>query len=354
MTSDGRAIDRGGAWHPLVELTLARVREFVREPEALFWAFLFPVLMSVALAIAFPGSGGKPAIVAIAPGVGADALQRTLSASATVVVREIPAGGEERALREGDVHLVVVPTDPPTYRFDGGREESRLARLIVDDALQRAAGRTDRFEAREQTVNIPGSRYVDWLIPGIVGMNIMGTSMWGIGFAIVQTRMRKLLKRLVAGPMRKREFLIGQAAGRLLLLTPEAGVPLLFGVVALGMPIRGSIALLCLVSLVGALAFGGVSLLLACRARTFEAISGIMNLAMLPMWLLSGVFFSSSNFPAAMQPVIQALPLTALVNALRGVVLEGAGLAGVARDLAVLSCWGLGSFALALRFFRWR
>ena len=330
------------------------MREFVREPEALFWAFLFPILMSVALAIAFPGSGGKPALVAIAPGTGADEMRRTLLASKTVVVRAIPSGGEERALREGEVHLVIVPTQPPTYRFDAARDESRLARLLVDDALQRAAGRTNSFEAREQAVDIPGSRYVDWLIPGIVGMNIMGTSMWGIGFAIVQTRMRKLLKRLVAGPMRKSEFLLGQAAGRLLLLTPEAGVPLVFGVVALGMPIRGSIALVCLVSLVGALAFGGVSLLLACRARTFEAISGIMNLAMLPMWLLSGVFFSSLNFPAPMQPVIQALPLTALVDALRAVVLEGVGLAGVARELVVLACWGLASFGLALRFFRWR
>jgi ABC-type multidrug transport system permease subunit len=249
---------------------------------------------------------------------------------------------------------VVVPTDPPTYRFDGGREESRLARLIVDDVLQRAAGRTDRFEAREQTVNIPGSRYVDWLIPGIVGMNIMGTSMWGIGFSIVQARMRKLLKRLIASPMRKSEYLLAQIGGRLVLLAPEAGVPLLFGVVALGMPIRGSLVTTSIVCLVGALAFGGVGLLLASRARTFEAISGLMNLTMVPMWIVSGVFFSSSNFPQAVQPVIQALPLTALINALRSVVLEGAGLQSVLRELAILSVWGVGGFALALRIFRWR
>ena len=354
MTSDTRTIDRGGARHPLVELTLARVREFVREPEALFWAFLFPILMSIALAVAFPRSGGKPVVVAVAPGVAAEQLRRTLTASEGIVVREIATGGEERALREGDVHLVIVPTDPPTYRFDAAREESRVARLVVDDALKRAAGRVDPFTAAEQPVEIAGSRYVDWLIPGIVGMNIMGTSMWGIGFAIVQTRMRKLLKRLIASPMRRSEFLLGQIVGRLLLLAPEAGIPLAFGALVLGMPIRGSLWTVGVVSLVGALGFGGVALLLACRARTFEAISGMMNLAMLPMWLLSGVFFSSSNFPASVQPVIQALPLTALVNALRAVVLEGSGVAGVARDLAVLSLWGVGSFAVALRFFRWR
>ena len=201
---------------------------------------------------------------------------------------------------------------------------------------------------------MPGSRYVDWLIPGIVGLSIMGTSMWGIGFAIVQARMRKLLKRLVASPMRKHEYLLAQVAGRLVLLAPEAGAPLIFGVLILGMPIRGSVVSTCIICLVGALAFGGIGLLLASRARTFEAISGLMNLSTVPMWVVSGVFFSSTNFPQAMQPMIQALPLTALVNALRSVVLDGAALQDVMRELGVLAAWGAGSFLLALRIFRWR
>jgi ABC-2 type transport system permease protein len=347
------AIDRGGSWHPLVELALARLREFVREPEAIFWAFIFPILMSVTLAVAFPGSGSKPAIVGIEPGDGAKGIQEALERAPGVTVREIAPGNEARALREGDVHLLVVPTSPPTYRFDPAREESRVARLLVDDALKHAAGRTEPWSAREEPVQVPGSRYVDWLIPGIVGLNIMGTSMWGIGFSIVQARMRKLLKRLVASPMRKREYLLAQVGGRLVLLAPEAGVPLLFGVLVLGLPIRGSLMTTSIVCLVGALAFGGVGLLLASRARTFEAISGLMNMTMVPMWVLSGVFFSSSNFPQAAQPLIQALPLTALIDALRSVVLEGAGLAAVSRELAILAGWGLGGFAIALRFFRW-
>jgi ABC-2 type transport system permease protein len=346
-------IDRGGSWHPLVELALARLREFVREPEAIFWAFIFPILMSVTLAVAFPGSGGKPAIVGIEPGDGAKGIHAALEHAPGVTVREIAPGTEARALREGDVHLLVVPTSPPTYRFDPAREESRVARLLVDDALKHAAGRTEPWSAREEPVQVPGSRYVDWLIPGIVGLNIMGTSMWGIGFSIVQARMRKLLKRLVASPMRKREYLLAQVGGRLVLLAPEAGVPLLFGVLVLGLPIRGSLMTTSIVCLVGALAFGGVGLLLASRARTFEAISGLMNMTMVPMWVLSGVFFSSSNFPQAAQPLIQALPLTALIDALRSVVLEGAGLVAVWRELAILVGWGLGGFAIALRFFRW-
>ena len=347
-------VDRGGAFHPLVELALARLREFAREPEAIFWAFIFPILISVTMAVAFPGSGSKPAVVGIEPGAGAAAIRETLGRTRGVTVREVAAGDEERVLREGEVHLLIVPTSPPTYRFDAARDESRIARLLVDDALKTAAGRTDPWSAREEPVQLAGSRYVDWLIPGIVGLNIMGTSMWGIGFSIVQARMRKLLKRLIASPMRKREYLLAQIGGRLVLLAPEAGVPLLFGVLALGMPIRGSLVSTSIVCLVGALAFGGVGLLLASRARTFEAISGLMNLTMVPMWIVSGVFFSSTNFPQSMQPVIQALPLTALINALRSVVLEGAALQSVVRELAVLAAWGVGGFAVALRIFRWR
>jgi ABC-2 type transport system permease protein len=347
-------VERGGARHPLIELALARLREFLREPEALFWTFVFPIVMSIALAMAFPGSGSKAAVVAVEPGAGSAAIRQALSGAPGITIREVRPGDEARALREGEAHLLIVPTDPPTYRFDPARDESRIARLLVDDALKRAAGRTDPWTAREQPVQVAGSRYVDWLIPGIVGMTIMGTSMWGIGFSVVQTRMRKLLKRLIASPMRKHEYLLAQVVGRLVFLAPEAGVPLLFGAFVLGMPIQGSIVSIAVVCLVGALAFGGIGLLLASRARSFEAISGLMNLTMVPMWMVSGVFFSSSNFPQTVQPIIQALPLTALINALRSVVLEGAGVPGVARELAVLAVWGAVGFGIALRIFRWR
>lgn len=347
-------IDRGGAWHPLIEMSIGRLREFAREPEAVFWAFIFPILMSVTMALAFPGGNAKPSIIGLEAGANATAVRAALAREPGITVRDIPAGDEQRALREGEVHLLVVPTVPPTYRFDPARDESRIARLLVDAALKKAAGRTDPWSAREEPVRVPGSRYVDWLIPGIVGLSIMGTSMWGIGFAIVQARMRKLLKRLVASPMRKREYLMAQVAGRLVLLAPEAGVPLVFGVFVIGMPIQGSIAAIGVVCLVGALAFGGIGLLLASRARTFEAISGLMNLSTVPMWIVSGVFFSATNFPQSMQPLIQALPLTALVDALRAVILEGATLGAVAGELTILAVWGAASFAAALAIFRWR
>jgi ABC-type multidrug transport system permease subunit len=348
------SVDRGGAHHPIVELTLSRLREFVREPEALFWTFVFPIVMSLVMAMAFPSRGAQPVRVAIADGDGAAALRQTLGAAPGIDLRSVAPDGAQRALREGIVHLIVVPTTPITYRFDAAREESRTARLVVDAALKRASGRVDPWTAREEPVDVPGSRYIDWLIPGLVGMSLMSNGMWGVGFSIVQARMRKLLKRMVASPMRKREYLLAQLLARLVFLAPEVVVPLGFGMLAFGMPLHGTVAAITVVSLAGSIAFGAFGLLLGSRARTFEGVSGLMNLAMLPMWLVSGVFFSSSNFPAVAQPVIRALPLTALVDALRAVVLEGATLGAVRSELVVLALWTIVPFAVALRIFKWR
>jgi ABC-2 type transport system permease protein len=346
--------DRGGAHHPIVELTMTRLREFVREPEALFWTFVFPIVMTLVMAMAFPSRGARPVPVGIADGEAAGSFRQTLAKAPGIAVVAVPRGGEQRALREGIVHVIVVPTDPPAYEFDAARVESYTARLVVDDALKRAAGRVDPWVAREKPVEVPGSRYVDWLIPGMVAMGIMSNGMWGVGFSIVQARMRKLLKRMVSSPMRKSEYLLAQLLARLIFLAPEVAVPIVFGMLAFGMPVNGSIGAITVVTLVGSLAFGAIGLLLGSRARTFEAVSGLMNMAMLPMWLLSGVFFSSSNFPRAVQPAIQALPLTALVDGLRAVVLEGATLHTVRAELLRLAIWTIVPFAVALRIFKWR
>jgi ABC-type multidrug transport system permease subunit len=339
---------------PIVQLTLARFREFIREPEAVFWTFVFPIVVSLALAMAFPSRAERDVLVGIEPGPSAASLRSTLARSDGITVRDVRPEDERRALREGVVNVVVVPTDPPTYRFDPAREESRLARAVVDDALKRAAGRQDPWQAQEEPQEVAGSRYIDWFVPGLIGMGLMSNSMWGIGFGIVQSRMRKLLKRMVASPMRKREYLLAQLIARLAFLPAEVLVPLLFAVVAFGMPVNGSAGAIIVTTLVGTLSFGAVGLLLATRARTIEAISGLMNLVMLPMWILSGVFFSSANFPDAVQPVIHVLPLTAQIDALRAIILDGATLADVSSELAVLGVWGVVPFFLALRLFSWR
>jgi ABC-type multidrug transport system permease subunit len=346
--------------HPIIELSLARLREWVREPEAIFWAFVFPIVMSVALAVAFPGQESRSVVVGITyePGTQNPAaalkFRAALEGTEGVVLREVSAGDALRVIRDGDVHVVVIPGDPPTYRFDPDRAEARLARLVVDEALKRAAGRTDPWAAREERVVVAGSRYIDWLIPGLLGMNIMSTGMWGIGFSIVQARLRKLLKRLAASPMRRSDYLLSQMIARLAFLAPEVAVPLGFGTLVLGMPVRGSLVSIAAVCVIGAFTFTGIGLLAASRPKTLEAISGVLNMTMVPMWVLSGVFFSASNFPPAFQPVIQALPLTALNDALRAVILEGATLAQVGSELVRLAVWAVVTFVLALKLFRWR
>jgi ABC-2 type transport system permease protein len=347
-------VNRGGASHPIVELSLARLREIFREPEALFWAFVFPILMSVAMAMAFPSSNTAPTPVGVRQAQGADALLAVLRESKTLSPRIVSEETEARSLRDGEVDIVVVPGTPPRYRFDPARAESRAARIVTDDALKRAAGRAEPWTASDQLISVPGSRYVDWLLPGLVGMGIIATSVWGIAFSIVQARMRKLLKRMVASPMRRSHYLLAQVLARMLFLLPEVAIPLLFGHYVIGMPMHGSLAALAFVSVAGALSTGGIGLLAASRARTFEAISGMVNLIMLPMWIASGVFFSASRFPAAVQPFVQGLPLTALVDSLRAVILEGASLASIRGELAILAAWGVIPFVIALRIFRWR
>ncbi len=346
--------DRGGASHPLVELTLSRFREFLREPEAVFWVFAFPVIMTCALGIAFRSRGTEPVIVGIVEQAGSDDARKALDAAGGFTVRMVSPADVERAVRDGRAPVVVVPGDPPTYRFDEARAESQVARLAVDRALQQAAGRSDAFVPVERPIDAVGSRYIDWLVPGLLGMNIMSTGLWGVGFSIVQSRTKKLLKRLVATPMSRAQYLASHVFSRLLFLGLETTVIVGFAWAVFDVGVRGGLPTLAVLALVGALGFGGLGLLIASRVRTIEAVSGLMNLVMMPMWVLSGVFFSSSNFPEAMQPFIQVLPLTALIDALRGVMNEGLSLAEVSGEVGLLLGWGLVSFGLALKLFRWQ
>jgi ABC-type multidrug transport system permease subunit len=346
------ALDRRSA---LWQLTITRLREFIREPEALFWVFVFPILMALALGLAFR-TGSEPLVIvgvaAQAQAVGAAVEE--LEAAAGLEIRRLDPDRVESALRNGEVHVVLIPGSPPVYRFDPTRAESRLARLALDDALQRAAGRVDRFDPAEEPVVVRGSRYIDWLVPGLLGMNIMGSGVWSISFSVVLARSRWLLKQLVATPMRRRDYLLAQILSRLVFLGGEVGALLLFGWLVFDIALRGSVFAIGALAIVGAVAFSGLGLLVASRVRTIEAVSGLVNLVLLPMWVLSGVFFASSNFPDVMQPFIQALPLTALNDALRAVMLEGASLGQVGRQVGILAAWGCGSFIVALRLFSWR
>lgn len=346
--------------HPLLELSRTRMLEFIREPEAIFWVFVFPVLLAAGLGIAFRSRPPEQPRVAVVAGTRAAGwVTQVLHSSTRVDVLELDRHAAAQALRSGKVDLEVEATGPPAapeviYRYDPGQSAATTARNLVDDVLERAHGRQDQLAARDEPVTQPGARYIDFLIPGLIGLNLMGSGLWGVGFALVLTRTRNLLKRFAVTPMRRSHFLLSYALSRLVFLVLEVAALVGFGWLAFDVSVHGSFIALAVVVLLGGATFSGLGLLLAARPKTVEGVSGWMNLVMLPMWVVSGSFFSYHRFPEAVQPVIRALPLTALNDALRAVINDGLPLAASWPELLVMAAWGLLCFTVALRIFRWK
>ncbi len=357
-----------GRWSGYNRLLAARMEELKREPEIIFWVFGFPLLLALGLGIAFRNKPADNTSVAVVQNAGAARTLALLQASpdrassdknspahafihATVLDREAALN----AFHFGKFDLVVEtnPDGSVIYHYDPARPESVLSRSEVDAALQSAAGRQDALATSSAVSSEPGSRYIDFLIPGLLGMNLMNSGMWGIGFALVEMRQRKLLKRFVATPMRRSDFMFALTTSRLIMTIVQVGALLGFGMLVFRLPLRGSLFSVLVIAALGGVSFGAVGLLTACRAQKLETASGLLNLVMMPMWVFSGVFFSSQHFPARIQPFIQALPLTALNDALRATILEGATLHSQSTRLLILALWGGISFVLALRWFRW-
>ena len=332
--------------------------ELKREPEVVFWVFVFPLLLALGLGIAFRNKPGDAVSVAIVQGAGAQDAKTLLARSPQhemFKVQVLDQDAAHKGFRLGKFDLVIEPDGHGgfTYRYDPARPESVLAKSETNDALQSAAGRKDAVTTAAVTSSEPGSRYIDFLIPGLLGMNLMNSGMWGIGFALVDMRQRKLLKRFVGTPMRRGDFLLALASSRLILMIIEVGLLLAFGVLFFHMRVLGSIGAIALIAGIGSLTFGGVGLLTASRTQKIESVSGLINLVMMPMWIFSGVFFSYERFPAVIHPLIKALPLTALNDALRASILEGTPLTHQWPRLLIMVLWGGISFVLALKWFRW-
>jgi ABC-2 type transport system permease protein len=344
-------------WRAFRQLVLARVREFFREPEAIFWVYGFPILLALGLGVAFKDREPTPPNVDIVESAGtrAEALRQTLTTAGINAALFSEAAAKERLFQGKSDLYVRVEGAEIVCVYDAARAESVQARHQVDAAVARGAASAPGVpKIRDDHVSEPGSSYIDFLMPGLIGMNIMGGGLFGVGFVLVDMRVRKLFKRFMATPMHRGDFLLSLLASRLVFLLPEMAALLAVGAWLFGVPLRGSFVTLLIVILIGAFAFAGLGLFLGCRTDKTETMSGYLNLVMLPMWLLSGVFFSSKRFPEEIQPVIQALPLTQLNDALRAVMLEGAGLWAIGWRLAILAVWGLVCFTLALRWFRWQ
>lgn len=339
---------------PLIELARARTKEFLRETEAIFWVFGFPLVLALALGFAFRDKAPDKVPVGVVAGPNAARQLAALKASPALLPRIVSEEEGRDALRHGKVSLLVSGGPSLVYRFDPTRPDARTARSEADDAMQRAAGRRDPLNATQSFVHEQGARYIDFLLPGLLGMNLMGTGMWGTGFVIVNARMKKLLKRFIATPMRKRDYVLSHFLSRVVFLVLEVGVLVAFGWLVFGVRVNGSILTLALLCLIGGFAFSGLGFLTASRARTIEAASGMMNLIMMPMWLCSGVFFSYERFPDAVKPVIRALPLTLLNDALRAVMNDAMSLAQIGPKMLWLVVWGGVTFAVGVKIFRWQ
>jgi ABC-type multidrug transport system permease subunit len=347
---------RNGRWSAFTHLVVARLKELKREPEVIFWVFGFPLLLALGLGIAFRNKPADVTSIAVVQGPGAQQVMSLIEPQKSSIRAEIADKPQAlEGFRLGKYDLVVESDGSGgiQYLYDPARPESVLSRSEVDDAMQISAGRKNPLPTSAVISSEPGSRYIDFLIPGLIGMNLMNSGMWSVGFALVDMRQRKLLKRFVATPMRRSDFLLALAGGRLLLMLSEVGLLLGFGVLVFHIPVRGSLLTILLLSAIGAVAFAGLGLLTASRARKIESVSGLINLIMMPMWIFSGVYFSYERFPAVIHPIIKALPLTALNDALRATILEGAPLTAQAGRLLVVLLWGGIAFVLALRWFRW-
>jgi ABC-type multidrug transport system permease subunit len=349
---------RNGRWAGFRHLLHARMLELVREKEVIFWVFVFPLLLALGLGFAFRNKPADRTSIAIISGSHAQDVLNLIEKSpekSSIHAQIVGEAEAAKGLRLGRYDLVVRPLSGESveYHFDPARPESVLSHNEVNDALQSAAGRKDVLTTAQITSSEPGSRYIDFLIPGLLGMNLMNSGMWGIGFALVDMRQRKLLKRFVATPMRRGDFLMALASSRLILMVIEVGLLLGFGVLMFHMRVLGSLLTIMLIGAIGAISFGGLGLLTASRAQKIESVSGLINIVMMPMWIFSGVFFSYERFPAIVQPFIKALPLTALNDALRATILEGSSLVSQTGRISILVVWGAVSFFLALHWFRW-
>ena len=357
-TEPQRAAITNGRWIGYARLLQMRMLELWREPEVIFWVFVFPLLLALGLGIAFRSKPADIIPVAIIDGPKAQEVLSLLQRSpehASFQPEILSASAALDGFRLGKYAIVVSMDDAGAlqFRYDPSRPESVLARTQVDDAIETAAGRKNPISTQSKASSEPGARYIDFLIPGLLGMNLMNSGMWGIGFALVEMRQRKLLKRFVATPMRRSDFLLALASSRLVLMIIEVALLLVFGVLAFRVRVEGSLLAILLIGALGAVSFGGVGLLTASRAQKIESVSGLINLVMMPMWIFSGVFFSYERFPKIFLPAIRALPLTALNDALRAIILQGATFSSQLGRIAVLVIWGGVSFVLALRWFRW-
>lgn len=340
----------------LVQLVLAQFKEFVREPGVLFWGFIFPILIAGILGLAFmqrPDIKSTVAVVGEREAMDTP-LQRRLDSLNKAEGFHLIYLSKEEALakvRRGEIALYMEETGDgeAVFHYDPVNNDARMQYLSITNALLSPGN--DQF--REAHITARGNRYIDFLVPGLIAMGIMNSCLWGIGWNLIDYRIKKLMRRMVATPMKKSVFLLALFISRGVLLLIEASIIVAFAYFAFDVTIQGSVPAFFMVFLSGLTAFAGLAALMASRARHSQVGNGLINAITLPMIILSGIFFSYQNFPDWVVAMVRFLPLSILADALRAVFNEEAGVAESLFEAGALLLLGVGFFFAGLKIFKW-
>tara|TARA_Y100001980_G_C14556910_1_gene353408 strand:+ start:44112 stop:45167 length:1056 start_codon:yes stop_codon:yes gene_type:complete len=347
----------------LILLTGVELKEYIREPGVLFWAIFFPILLALGLGLAFSGGGEMEKTVAIVCADTDCTFPYDLSEESKGKLLGNEKIGYTRyqfektswdesilMLKKGMISMILkVDGEDIQYHFDPNNAEANYAYLQLSAAIKGEAPDPGNITVLEQA----GTRYIDFLIPGLLAMGVMMSCMWGISYSNVDRRNKKLLRRMVATPMKKYNYVASQLVSRLMLSAIE--VLLLVGITKwiFDISVTGSILAVVLLVIAGNVAFTGLAILIASRTANTQIANGLINLVVMPMMIMSGIYFSYHNFPDFMIAVIQFLPLTILADSIRTVFLEGATLINVLPQMISLFVFGLVSYGLGIRIYKW-
>jgi ABC-2 type transport system permease protein len=361
----------------LWQLILINYKEFVREPGILFWALAFPVLMAWVLGIAFSKKAEFIQNVAyVKSSLHTNNELTAFLESSEIVFPKINPGPEYRKSFEtkmGRISFRLIPVtmdsavlmlkrgqasiilqdkkDSLYYLFDPQSADARFNYIMLSSAINHE--RIIQDTTSVQILSQKGTRYIDFLIPGLLALGIMNDFLWGIGYGLIEIRTKKLLRRMVAAPMKKSLFVFSHFFARITLAIFEAVVLLLFSWVYFRIQIQGSFTAFIMLLLAGSFCFAGISILVASRTSSSRIGNSLINLISMPMMILSGIFFSYHNFPDFIIPVIQKLPLTMLADSLRGIMIEGTGLVENMPQFLFLSGLGTICFLVGIRIYKW-
>lgn len=336
------------------QLWMIQIREFFREPAVIFWAFAFPAGLALVLGFAFQSPSSrheKIGVVVVSEEKDADSIIRNLSGQIEAVL--MTEGQAIQALRRGEIHTVirVEGSESIKFQYDPASDEAVRQQAMARNILYEKAGVP--VSISQEVLRVPGSRYVDYLIPGLIAMGVMNACLWGTGWSLIGLRMKMLLRRMAASPMNVDLFFLSLGAARLVLVMLESAFLVVFAYAVFQLLPIGSMAGFFLLLLAGVIAFTGLAIALGSRTANTQIGNGLINAAAMPMMLLSGVFFSYHGFPDVAQTMIRFLPLTILADGLRAIYLEGAGVRESLLPAAELAGFGIITLFVGKRLFRW-